>query len=115
MTNNPWPRTQFFGKRWDAPIVDDAEQVLTPVGLTCYDCGHAIEANDQGFLRPYVYAADEDGPLIAELRPIHRGCDMAGVAGHVFGVCSCTGWDDYYEAGKELVRRADAGLLKVGS
>jgi hypothetical protein len=109
----PW--TQFFGERWDAPIVDDAEQVLTPVGLPCYDCGHAIEANDQGFLRPYVSQGDLDGTFKAELRPIHRGCDMAGSAGHVFGVCSCTGWDDHYEAGKELIRRADAGILQLAT
>src|SRR6187401_1020098 len=31
--------TVFFGERWDAPIVDNAEQVETPVFVPCYECG----------------------------------------------------------------------------
>jgi hypothetical protein len=47
--------TLFFGQRWDAPVVDDAEWRPTPVGEPCSLCDHEIEAGDQGFIRPYVY------------------------------------------------------------
>jgi hypothetical protein len=97
--------TDFFGKRWDAPIVDNARYVPTPVGQVCYQCDRPIERGDQGFIRPLITEGE------AGLRPIHRGCDMATTVGHIFGLCNCTGWNDIYERGRELVRRADAGLL----
>jgi hypothetical protein len=56
-----------------------------------------------------VVRADES----VDYLPIHRGCNMAPIVGHIFGLCSCTGWDDIYDRGQELVRRADAGELKV--
>jgi hypothetical protein len=31
--------------------------------------------------------------------------------GHYFGLCSCTGWDDLYERGQELVRRPEVNEL----
>ena len=93
----------FFGQRWDAPIVDDADQVPPPVG---YACDHLIEPEDQGLIRPYFDANEK-----VTLKPVHRGCEMGMIVGHHFGLCSCTGWDDLYERGRELVRRADAGQL----
>jgi len=86
---------RFFGERWDAPNVDDAVQRPTPVGEPCVL-----------FIRPHVF---EDGTV--GFSAVHRGCEMGTTIGHYFGVCSCTGWDDLYERGREIVRRADAGQL----
>src|SRR5687767_9349030 len=97
--------TVFFGERWDAPIVDHARQAPTPQGQACYLCDRAIEADDQGFIRPLFTESGQ-----AEDLAVHRGCDMATTIGHIFGLCSCTGWETY-EAGQELVRRSEAGEL----
>ena len=101
--------TSFFGQRWNAPVVDDGPDVLqvpTPVGEPCSACNRKIEEGDQGFIRPHVFADGNVGFM-----PVHRGCEMGTTVGHYFGLCSCTGWDDLYGRGKELVRRADTGEL----
>jgi hypothetical protein len=100
--------TIFFGQRWDAPIVDRARFVPTPVGQVCYLCDRPIHRGDQGFIRPLITENGPDRNL-----PVHRGCDMAVTIGHLFGICSCTGWDDIFERGQELIRRDDAGTLKA--
>ncbi|HWH98971.1 MAG TPA: hypothetical protein VNT27_01470 [Propionibacteriaceae bacterium] len=100
-------RTQFFGERSDAPIVDDALRDGTPAGERCYMCNGEIQQGQQGFIRAAVHA-DES----LTFAPIHRGCDLATTIGHTFGVCHCYGFDDIYEAGEELVRRIDG--LKQG-
>jgi hypothetical protein len=100
--------TGFFGEPWGAPILDYVRSVPTPIGLVCYLCDHPIQRGDQGFIHPLI---TENGPC-GNL-PVHRGCDMAVTIGHLFGICSCTGWEDIYERGQELVRRDEAGLLKV--
>ena len=100
--------TIFFGERWDAPIVDHARQESTPVGTACYLCKRAIAAGDQGFIRSLFTEKGLAGDLA-----VHRGCDMATSIGHLFGICSCTGWEDIYERGQELVRRDHAGTLKA--
>jgi hypothetical protein len=100
--------TIFFGESWGAPILDHARQSPTPIGELCYLCERPIEDSDQGFIRPLI---TEDGPG-GDLA-VHRGCDMATTIGHLFGVCGCTGRDDIYERGQELVRRDEAGSLKA--
>jgi hypothetical protein len=99
--------TVFFGERWDALILDYAQPAPTPVGVGCYLCDRPIHAGDQGFIRPSI---TENGPC--GNFPVHRGCEMATTIGHLFGICSCTGWDDIYERGQELIRRDDEGMLK---
>jgi hypothetical protein len=99
--------TRFFGQRWDAPIVNDARQVPNLLGEPCLLCDHTSKPDDQGFIRPHVF---EDGNV--GFMPVHRGCEMATAIGHLFGLCSCTGSDDIYERGRELVRRDDTGQLK---
>jgi hypothetical protein len=109
----PYPiqSSVFFGEHWDAPILDHAWWVPTPVGVVCYPCDCPIHRGDQGFIRPLITENGPGGDL-----PVHRGCDMATAIGHLFGICSHTGWDDIYERGQELVRRDNEGLLKpIGS
>jgi hypothetical protein len=98
--------TVFFGERWNAPIVDHAQQASTPVGVPCYQCERPIQEDDQGSIRPLI----TEKALAKDLAS-HRGCDMPTTIGHLFGLCSCTGWDDIYERGQELVRRREAGEL----
>lgn len=77
-----------FGELWDAPVCDDAIQVVTPIGQPCYWCGELVAAGDRGFLRPTVKAEK------ASLEPIHRECDLRSVVGsmaHQEGRCSCQG------------------------
>lgn len=85
--------TVFFGERWDAPIVDDAVQVKTPVGQFCYACGEAIAADDRGFIRNAMRLGEDD-KLYGSSEPVHAECDLRGIAGHEVGVCHCTGYDD---------------------
>ena len=83
--------TIFFGDHCGAPILEYAQPAPTPVGVACYHCDRPIHHGDQGFIRPLI---TENGP--AGKLPVHRGCDMATTIGHLFGICSCTGWDDIY-------------------
>jgi hypothetical protein len=98
--------TIFFGDHWGARILEYAQSAPTPVGVACYLCDGPMQRGDQGFIRPLITENGPRGNL-----PVHRGCDMAVTIGHLFGICSCTGWDDIYERGQELVRRDDAGGL----
>ena len=79
--------TVFFGERWDAPIVDNATQVPTPVGEHCYDCAEPIADGDRGFVRPMVLAAN-----VVETGYVHAECDLRGTCGHLVGLCRCTGY-----------------------
>lgn len=88
----------YFGEKWDAPNTDNADRASTPVGAECDVCQRKIRMGDQGFLIP---------------TPAHRGCLMATTTGHMFGICGCTGFEDTYEAGMEIIRRHDAGTLKM--
>jgi hypothetical protein len=84
--------TFFFGDRWDAPQVDDATQVDTPVGQSCLFCAEPIEPGDRGLLRHYVRdigPTDVDG-----IGPVHMECDLRmglGIVAHLEGRCSCAG------------------------
>jgi hypothetical protein len=79
--------TVFFGEHWGAPILEYAQSAPTPLGVACYLCDRPIHRGDQGFIRPLITENGPSGNL-----PVHRGCDMAVTIGHLFGICSCTGW-----------------------
>ena len=76
-----------------------------------------IAEGDRGFIRPTL---GETGPefLVGvgdgyTLTAIHRECELAGVVGHVVGVCSRPGRDSYArEAALEVWRRVQAGTLR---
>jgi hypothetical protein len=84
--------TVFFGRRWDAPIVDYARQVETPTGQSCLDCAEPIEEGDRGFLRGCVRLGD-NGETIGSVEPIHVECDLRSHQGHTLGFCHCTGYE----------------------
>lgn len=82
-------RVQYFGDRWDAPMLDDAVQVATPVGEPCLYCREPIVAGEQGAMVVHIYAAHA-----AAIRPAHRECHLRAVLGgiaHVQGRCTCCG------------------------
>jgi hypothetical protein len=89
----------FFGERWDAPIVDEAVQVPTPVGTECLGCGEPVVDGDRGFIRVVLLRSG------SHTAPVHAECDMLGVMGHQYGVCSCTGFGTGRAAARELWRR----------
>jgi hypothetical protein len=82
----------YFGAPWDVPALEGARQVPTPVGEKCLRCAETIEANDRGWIRTAV-ELDDGGKPVGRSAPIHTECDFIGVGGHLFGVCSCTGYD----------------------
>jgi hypothetical protein len=91
----------FFGERWDAPAVEDAVQVPTPVGEVCQYCGEPIAAGDRGWVRaPQVWA--------------HTECEMLGIVGHLYGVCSCSGFDESRAAALVLLGRINAARATQG-
>ena len=87
------PVTLFFGQRWDAPDLDDAHQVDTPVGQPCRHCDESIVAGDRGLLRAAMYAGP-DGTWIAIPKPTHAECALLPIMGHIHGICRCNGYDD---------------------
>lgn len=82
----------FFGERWDAPVVDDAIQVPTPVGEHCLHCVEPIEDGDCGFVQAMADLGP-DGEMVERRCFTHAECDLRGVLGHQVGVCHCTGYD----------------------
>lgn len=76
------PVTMFFGRRWDAQLVETDTQYPTPVGESCFDCHEPILADECGLLFPPV----EDGaPTLA----LHMECNLGMVLAHNFRQCSC--------------------------
>lgn len=97
----------FFGRRYDAPIYEDAELAPTPVGRECYQCGEPVADGDDGWIRPLLHANET-----ATAEPIHRECDLLGVVGHMVGVCPCSvEWRDrpVREQAREAMSRWAAG------
>jgi hypothetical protein len=89
-----------FGKRWDAPETEAALFVDTPTGETCLTCGDPIDADDQGWMRSVFSGAE------VVVRPVHAGCEAAGVIGHQLNICLCHGWGyDGRARGDEVWRK----------
>jgi hypothetical protein len=86
----PWP---------DTPRSERAWFVGTPIGVPCFACGVPVAYGEFGEMMPLI---DPDDPTIM---PVHGECQLLAVAGHPFGVCSCT---DY--GGTGSIR---AGALKL--
>ena len=87
----------YFGPAWDAPALDNAEQVPTPVGETCPLCPDQITETDRGFLRG---AVTTEGWSV---RPTHALCEMLTTFGHSFGICGCSGFTPCERARNELL------------
>lgn len=89
----PVPPTQYFGRRWDAPMLDDnVVEVSVPVGRACLYCGEPIAAGECGLMRLAVRGTV--GKPTASLEPAHMECDlrtMIGDVAHLEGRCRCSG------------------------
>lgn len=73
---------RYFG-HWDAPVVDEGEQVPTPVGQRCFyfACpSPVIEEGDNGLV-----LATYSGNVVT-FEPIHLACMLATVAGPELGL-----------------------------
>lgn len=101
----------FFGEPWDAPILEDAVRMPeVPTYAACLRCTEMIGEDDQGFIRPYIGGGLDPRYLVGvgpghQLTAIHRECDLAGIVGHLVGVCSCTGYGSDRESAREAERR----------
>jgi len=102
----------WFGKRWDAPLVETGKEVPVPIGTPCLHCHEAISEDDQGVMVPLVMGA------FAELRPAHRECFARSILGslsHLEKRCTCYGGQDPDEDGlswRDSARRVMAYLDK---
>lgn len=83
--------TFFFGPRWDAPIMEGATEVPTPVGEPCTYCAESIADGDRGFARPVMSVGDDPGVRVSY---VHAECELSGILGHDAGYCRCTGHED---------------------
>lgn len=95
---------EYFGPRWHAPALTGAVGVPTPVGRSCLWCGVPVAVGDRGWMRPLVQA---DGTVA--VGPSHAECELLSVAGHLVGVCPCTGWGSGRAAALEAWRRLRGG------
>jgi hypothetical protein len=96
----------YFGRPWEAEILDGAEPIETPVEQKCYQCDEEIIDGDRGFLRAVHRVSG------AKIEPVHRECDfraVAGSLGHQLQMCSCYGGT--FEDPQELTRREAAIVL----
>lgn len=90
----------FFGDPWDAPIVDYAHsQGETPVGEKCLYCEEAIAEGDRGWYTAVLSAGE---PRLAY---VHAECEILGISGHSYGVCSCNGYGHDRAAAQLLWQR----------
>lgn len=97
-------RATYFGDRWDVPAVASAVQVPTPVGQPCGLCGEPIQAGGRGWMRGAMREGD-DGRLAAVVVLHHAECELLTIAGHLWGVCGCHGFDTSHASALELWRR----------
>lgn len=109
--------TVYFGPRWDAPLLDNPDdgspgpiQVATPVGDLCHVCTEKVRDGERGLFRAGIGAEAEPVQLV-----VHAECEMLGVIGHVYGVCTCSGWDTGTRAAAlELLRVLNEQRAKDG-
>lgn len=80
---------QFFGARWDAPMVDTAVDVPTTVGVPCLDCHEPIAAGDRGLLVPVMAGPGVEWACRAVISPVHLECHLRSTMSHVYGQCGC--------------------------
>jgi hypothetical protein len=88
----------------------EVRQVPTPVGKPCELCSEPVAAGDRGWMRPTI--REDSGRRTVTVVPHHAECELLTVAGHLFGVCDCTGWAGHGRACRaaalELHRRITA-------
>jgi hypothetical protein len=108
----PLPTQLYFGESWDVPALDGARRVPTPVGEPCIHCETPVAEGDRGFIRAAVTEVDRE--LVAKPAPAHVECELAGVMGHVVGVCSCTGYGNDLAAARLVWQRVEELSRRAG-
>lgn len=98
---------QWFGVRWNAPIMEEAPEIPVPVGYRCLYCEEVITTDESGVTMPSIEAAG------TTRRPIHIECFLRSTLGsvaHQEQRCTCFGGtaedsDDrsYREQARELM------------
>lgn len=44
---------KWFGRKWEAPICQDLEQVAIPIEETCFSCSEGFTDLDRGLVLPF--------------------------------------------------------------
>ncbi len=85
----------YFGPRWDVPVLDNAVEVDTPVGKTCYWCDELIVRGDRGFVEASLKVerspTDDNDTTAKVVTQVHAECRLDEFCGHNVGLCRCTG------------------------
>jgi hypothetical protein len=108
----------YFGEWWDVPAMEGAVRVPeTPTYARCLRCHEHFAEGDQGTLTPTIGVVDPEylvgvGSAFT-ITGQHRECSLAGIVGHMVGVCSCTGYGHDRTAAREVLRRVEAGALEL--
>lgn len=98
----------FFGEPWDAPVIDDAQETVTPVGEPCMHCEEPIVMGDRGFLLSGMFS--EGNVLVSRFQAIHRECMLRmslGPVSHLEKRCMCYGGQEHDE---EFPTRREAAI-----
>lgn len=75
--------TDWFGKRYDAPVYDDGAEVPVPVGMACWYCGDRIKADDDGFQIPALMDVPKFDPPEYGPANYHRACLHSMILGPI--------------------------------
>lgn len=100
----------WFGAKPFSRTCEKDKQVPTPVGEKCFRCEEPIEANDFGYVTPYL-----DFDKGTRLVPYHYACFLRGAIGslaHVRGECSCyvPGSSEHDPPGMTVRQAAEAAV-----
>lgn len=118
----------YFGEIWDAPIMENARPWgSTPTYAHCARCNDLFVEGDQGLVTPVAGFGTDDEHIVdmrdappdltaswgitrgvVYLVAYHRECQLAGIMGHIMGVCSCTGYGFDRDSAREVLRRVRA-------
>lgn len=82
---------------------------IYPSGHLCVVCGEVITEEDCAFPFPAVVVpVVSPGPDGLTHAVYHGECQALSIVGHVFSVCTCTGWEPGRAAALELRRKIES-------
>lgn len=103
--------TVYFGPRWDAPGIDYARPIPTPVGEPCLNCEEPIVEGDRGVRRAVIRLGDKGQRVEYAIRHVHMECDLRmalGSPAHLLGLCCCHSGNPAHEPRDDRPPRAQA-------
>lgn len=110
------PTLVYFGQWWDVPALEHARQLPeVPTYAQCLRCQEHFAEGDQGLVFPHMGELEPEYVVgvgrYTTFSAMHRECQLSEIAGHLVGVCSCTGHGRDRASAREVARRVDGGAL----